>query len=95
MPVAVVTAGAEKGASWLKAIQAVPALASNHGYVAHVAGARHASLLGPRFADAVVRGVEHVLASAGPRFSGNERLASHEPRRRKEPRQGQALNPRL
>ena len=64
LPVAVVTAGAEKNAPWLKAIQAVPALASRHGYVEHVAGARHASLLGARFADPIVRGVEHVLAAA-------------------------------
>src|SRR5581483_4319569 len=64
MPVAVVTAGAERSAPWLKAIQAVPALASRHGYVEHVAGARHASLLGPRFADPVVRGVEHVIHAA-------------------------------
>jgi len=64
MPVAVVTAGAERSTPWLKAIQAVPALASRQGYVEHVAGARHASLLGPRFADAVVRGVQHVLHAA-------------------------------
>lgn len=64
MPIAVVTAGAEKSAPWLKAIQAVPALGSRHGYVEHVAGARHASLLGRRFADPIVRGVEHVLATA-------------------------------
>jgi pimeloyl-ACP methyl ester carboxylesterase len=65
MPVAVVTAGAEKTAPMLKAIQAVPALGSRYGYVEHVAGARHASLLGRRFADPVVRGVEHVLQAAG------------------------------
>jgi len=64
VPVAVVTAGAEKSRPWLKAIQAVPAMASRQGYVEHVAGARHASLLGPRFADPVVRGVEHVLHAA-------------------------------
>ena len=34
------------------------------GYVEHVAGANHANLLGPRYADAIVRGVEHVLAAA-------------------------------
>ncbi|RAK56975.1 alpha/beta fold hydrolase [Phenylobacterium deserti] len=65
LPVAVVTAGAEKSAAWLKAIQAVPALASRNGYVEHVAGAHHASLLGRRFADPVVRGVEHVLSVRG------------------------------
>jgi pimeloyl-ACP methyl ester carboxylesterase len=65
MPVAVVTAGAEKSAPWLKAIQAIPALGSRQGYVEHVAGARHASLLGARFADPIVRGVQHVLHAAG------------------------------
>lgn len=64
LPIAVVTAGAERGAPALKSIQAVPALASRHGYIEHVAGAKHASLLGLRFADPVVRGVEHVLAGA-------------------------------
>ena len=63
LPIAVVTAGAEGRTPWLKAMQAAPALASWHGYVDHVAGAGHASLLGRRFADPVVRGVEHVLAA--------------------------------
>jgi pimeloyl-ACP methyl ester carboxylesterase len=65
IPVAVVTAGAEKNAPWLKALQVLPAHASRHGYVEHVAGARHASLLGGRFADPIIRGVEHVLDAAG------------------------------
>lgn len=66
LPIAVITAGAEQRAPGLKAIQVVPALASRHGYIEHVAGAHHASLLGLRFADPVVRGVEHVLqARAG------------------------------
>ncbi len=60
-PVAVVTAGAARPADALKADQAAPALASAHGLVRHVGGAGHATLLGPRFADAVVEGVEHVL----------------------------------
>lgn len=63
LPIAVVTAGAEGRTPWLKAMQAAPALASRHGYVDHVAGAGHASLLGRRFADPIVRGVEHVLAA--------------------------------
>lgn len=65
LPVAVVTAGAETRALVLKTIQAIPALASRHGYVEHVAHARHASLLGRKFADPIVRGVEHVLHAAG------------------------------
>jgi hypothetical protein len=64
MPIAVVTAGAEKSAPWLKAIQAIPALASRQGYIEHVAHAKHASLLGAKFADPIVRGVAHVLHAA-------------------------------
>jgi len=65
LPIAVVTAGAARGAAWLKAIQALPAMASRHGYVEHVTRAHHASLLGRRFGDPIVRGVEHVLSAAG------------------------------
>jgi pimeloyl-ACP methyl ester carboxylesterase len=63
LPVAVITAGAEHKARGLKVLQAAPAEASDHGYVEHVEGSNHASLLGKRYADAVVRGVEHVLQS--------------------------------
>jgi pimeloyl-ACP methyl ester carboxylesterase len=62
MPVAVVTAGAAETATVLKEIQMIPAIASRSGYIEHVPGATHASLLGLRFADPIVRGVEHVLA---------------------------------
>ena len=62
LPIAVVTAGVEERTPWLKSLQVAPALASRHGYVDHVAGAGHASLLGRRFADPIVRGVEHILA---------------------------------
>jgi len=65
LPIAVVTAGAEHVGRKLKAIQVEPALASRRGYVEHVAGSNHASLLGVRFADPVVRGVEHVLEAVG------------------------------
>jgi pimeloyl-ACP methyl ester carboxylesterase len=64
LPVAVVTAGGERNKPWLKALQAAPALASRHGYVEHVAGSTHASLLGRKFADPIVRGVEHVIAAS-------------------------------
>ena len=63
MPVAVVTAGAEETKTVLKEIQMIPAIASKSGYIEHVPGATHASLLGRKFADPIVRGVEHVLAS--------------------------------
>jgi pimeloyl-ACP methyl ester carboxylesterase len=62
MPVAVVTAGASTSTA-LKQVQMIPALASRNGYIEHVARAGHASLLGRRFADPIVRGVEHVLAT--------------------------------
>jgi pimeloyl-ACP methyl ester carboxylesterase len=64
LPIAVITAGAQKTGTALKAVQMLPALASRNGYIEHVAGAGHASLLGRRFADPIVRGVEHVLATA-------------------------------
>jgi len=64
LPVAVITAG-ERPASALKKIQVGPAKASRRGYVEHVAGANHASLLGKRFGDPIVRGVEHVLTAVG------------------------------
>lgn len=64
MPIAVITAGGEATITALKGMQSVPALASLNGYIEHVAGAGHANLLGRRFADPVVRGVEHVLAAA-------------------------------
>ncbi|MGZ3376911.1 MAG: alpha/beta fold hydrolase [Phenylobacterium sp.] len=63
MPIAVITAGAENTVTALKEVQSVPALASQNGYIEHVAGAGHANLLGRRFADPIVRGVEHVLAT--------------------------------
>lgn len=61
-PVAVVMAGPGR-LSWKK-IQTAPARQSRHGYVENVEAAGHASLLGRRFADAIVRGIDHVLAAA-------------------------------
>jgi len=61
LPVAVVTAGDERLSAPLKQLQVAPALASRRGYVDHVRGANHANLLGKRFADPIVKGVEHVL----------------------------------
>lgn len=65
LPIAVVAAGPTDGPrARLKEIQAGPAEASAHGYVEHVTAASHASLLGLKFADAIVRGVEHVLTAS-------------------------------
>lgn len=66
LPVAVVTAGPIQRRGPLKQIQEVPAKRSRHGYIEHVTAATHANLLGPRYADAVVRGIDHVL-QAGSR----------------------------
>jgi len=68
LPVAVVTAGAAGTGprAGFKTLQSAPAAASRHGYVEHVAGAAHATLLGQGYADAIVRGVEHVRAAAMP-----------------------------
>jgi pimeloyl-ACP methyl ester carboxylesterase len=67
LPVAVITAAPERrgAANPLKAMQLVPAERSRHPYVEHVRGSTHASLLGPRHADAIVRGVDHVLSTTG------------------------------
>jgi hypothetical protein len=59
----VITAGAVTVTA-LKEVQMIPAVASQNGYIEHVAGAGHANLLGRRFANPIVRGVEHVLAAA-------------------------------
>lgn len=64
-PVAVVTAGGERGIGWSKPLQTAPAEASRHGYAVNVREADHASLLGRRHADAIVAGIAHVLAVWG------------------------------
>lgn len=63
LPVAVVTAGAIKTRRALKALQEAPAKRSRAGFIEHVEPSTHANLLGPRYADAIIRGVEHVLQS--------------------------------
>ena len=60
LPVAVITAGPLGGRRAWKEYQAAPATASRHGHVENVPRAGHATLLGPRFADAIVRGVQFV-----------------------------------
>lgn len=63
-PVAVVTAGPASGRAAWKSAQAAPARASRHPYVANVDQAGHASLLGRRFAHAIVDGILHVRDAA-------------------------------
>jgi pimeloyl-ACP methyl ester carboxylesterase len=61
-PVAVVTANGG-GARW-KVLQAEPAHRSRSGYAVNIKEAHHASILGPRHADAVVKAIEFVARAA-------------------------------
>ena len=61
LPVAVVTAGSANS-GW-QLLQAAPARASRHGHVENVAAASHADILGTKHADAVVRGIDHVIGA--------------------------------
>ena len=61
LPVAVVTAGATRVSPAMKDLQNAPAHASRHGYISDIKGAGHASLLGRRFADPIIDGIDHVL----------------------------------
>jgi pimeloyl-ACP methyl ester carboxylesterase len=62
LPVAVITAGVGNAA--FKRAQAAPANRSRAGFYENIDGATHATLLGPRFSDAIVRGIDHVMAAA-------------------------------
>lgn len=66
LPVAVVTAGA--GVEFpgsRKAMQAAPAHASRHGYIDHVEGAQHNTLLGEAYADHILKGIDFVMTASG------------------------------
>lgn len=63
-PVAAVTAGAGHKRLGLQALQFEPARLSRHGYTEAVAAAGHATLLGVKFADHVVRAIDFVRAAA-------------------------------
>jgi len=62
IPVAVVTAPGG-GARW-KMLQVEPAHRSRSGYAINVKGANHASILGPRHAEAVAKAIRFVWKSA-------------------------------
>jgi pimeloyl-ACP methyl ester carboxylesterase len=66
LPVAVITAGVPEDAEGprMQEVQPAPALASDHGYVATVAGASHHSILTAEYAPAVVKGIDFVLKAA-------------------------------
>jgi pimeloyl-ACP methyl ester carboxylesterase len=61
LPVAVITAGVGNAA--FKRAQAAPAAKSRAGLYENIDGATHATLLGPRYSDAIVRGIDHVMAA--------------------------------
>ena len=60
-----VTAGPPASRGPIKAMQEKPARLAGHGYVEHVTQSTHANVLGPRHADAIIRGVDHVLSAPG------------------------------
>lgn len=66
LPVAVVTAAVPEDVDGprMQEIQPAPALASDHGYVAMVAGASHHSILTAPYAPAVVKGIDFVIKAA-------------------------------
>ena len=61
-PVAVIVAGRREPAPGWNDARRAPERASKAGYFEAVDGASHTSILGEAYGDAVVRGVEHVLA---------------------------------
>jgi pimeloyl-ACP methyl ester carboxylesterase len=63
LPVAVISATPN---AYLRAALEEPARRSRRGYIEHVPGANHATLLGPKFCDAVIRGIEFVKRQAAP-----------------------------
>ncbi|WP_372785387.1 alpha/beta hydrolase [Phenylobacterium sp.] len=66
-PVAVIVAGGRGlGPGWNEA-RRVPERASKAGYFEAVDGASHTTILGRTYGDAVVRGVEYVLAHQSPK----------------------------
>jgi pimeloyl-ACP methyl ester carboxylesterase len=63
LPVAVVLTGDGRQPPARQAIQIAPATASRHGFVIHVPGSNHASLLGERHAGHIVRAILSVAAA--------------------------------
>jgi pimeloyl-ACP methyl ester carboxylesterase len=63
-PVAVVLTGDGRQASPRRDIQTAPAAASRRGFVVHVPGANHASLLGERYCGHIVQAILSVEAAA-------------------------------
>ena len=66
-PVAVILAGGGGARGGLRALQTAPSEASTAGLIEQVKGSSHATLLSGTYADAVVRGIEHVRRAADAR----------------------------
>ena len=67
LPIAVVLTGDGRQPTQRHAIQTAPADAARHGFVIHVPGANHASLLGERHAGHIVRAILAVETAAAAR----------------------------
>jgi pimeloyl-ACP methyl ester carboxylesterase len=59
-PVAVIVAGSRRSRAMMNPLRTAPAHQSARGYAASVEGASHTTMLGLKYADAIVRGVDHV-----------------------------------
>ena len=75
LPVAVILTGTAGDRNGFRALQIAPAQASNRGLVDYVAGASHATMLNGVFADAIIRGVEHVMGVAAEDAGGERSRA--------------------
>ncbi len=69
LPVAVILAGGGGARGGVRAMQTAPAEASRSGLIEQVKGSSHATVLNGTYADAVVRGIEHVRRAADARSS--------------------------
>jgi pimeloyl-ACP methyl ester carboxylesterase len=64
-PVAVIVAGARRSRAMMNPLRTAPAHRSASGYAETVDGASHTTLLGLKYAEAIVRGVDHVREASG------------------------------
>lgn len=63
LPVAVILAGATNDRTGIRSLQTAPARASRRGFIENVEGASHASVLNDAYADAILRGIDHVRST--------------------------------
>ena len=58
-----IVAGSRRSRAMMNPLRTAAAHQSAHGYAETVDGASHTTLLGLNYADAILRGVDHVSAS--------------------------------